>query len=76
MTKAKLSVEASDEILMQIFNQIDQDGSRSIDRVELVNFLKHADFNLTAVAAYSKNKTVGNQKKKKTMAELHEAAKL
>ena len=74
MTKAGLTVEASDDVLTQIFNQIDEDGSESIERAELVNFLRHADFNLTAVAAVSTSQSSG-LRRKKTMREHNEERK-
>lgn len=74
MAKKNMSAEASDDILMQIFNQIDEDGSQSIERQELVNFLKHADFNLTTVAPIENQQTFGLQRKK-TMTEVREEVK-
>ena len=59
MAKANLTTEASDDILMQIFAQIDEDGSRDIQRAELVNFLKHADVNLAGVAPVQAQQTFG-----------------
>ena len=73
MAKANLTAEASDDILQQIFAQIDEDGSRDIERVELVNFLRHADFNLTGVALVQKQETFGLQRQH-TMAEVREEA--
>ena len=55
-----MNVEPTNDIVRQIFKTIDTDNSQSIERVELVNFLKSAgDFNLAEVNM-DQNK-VGNQ---------------
>lgn len=74
MAKANLTTEASDDILMQIFAQIDEDGSRDIQRAELVNFLKHADVNLAGVAPVQAQQTFGLHRQK-TMTEVREEVK-
>ena len=47
MAKKGVEVEASEEILKDIFNQIDEDKSKTIERVELVNFLLNCEFTLS-----------------------------
>ena len=49
MEKKGIKVEATEDILIQIFNQIDEDGNKQIERAELVGFLKNCDFNLSSV---------------------------
>ena len=50
-----MEVEASEDILLQIFNQIDEDGNKQIERAELVNFLASGEFNLDGVRIREKH---------------------
>ena len=55
MKKSGLEVtaEASQEIMTQIFNQIDVDKSQTIERQELIDFLKTVEMDLSEVTIIS-----------------------